>query len=82
MTYEPLIHRDAEFEIEKYSNRISLKLINKITKEFSVREYYFIEEGITLKEITKIDIIIQFLHQDIGLDYFDNEKLLIIDNKK
>lgn len=79
--YELLIHRDAELVAQEYLDRITLKLINKKTKEFSVREYYFIEEGITLKEISKIDVIIQFLHQDIGLDYFDNEKFLVIDNK-
>lgn len=82
MIRELLIHRGAEFEVEQYLDHFVFKLTNKNTNVTSLKEYWFLDEGITLKELTKIEIIIQFMHQDIGLDYFDNEKLLIIDNKE
>lgn len=62
------IHDKADLSYKNFDDRIEIKLVNKDTGETSERIYYKIEEGITVHEAVKIDNILYFMHNEIGLN--------------
>lgn len=69
------IHEKAELSYNEFDNRLELKLTNKETGQTSEKTYYKINEGITITEAMKIDTIIYFMHNDIGLNLWGSKEI-------
>lgn len=66
--YKLRVHDDADLSSIEFDDRIEFKLVNNITGKTSKRNYYKLTEGITINEAVKIDTIIYYMHNEIGLN--------------
>ena len=65
------IHENATFSFEDFEDRLELKLTNKETGLVSQRPYYKLEEGLSVHEAHKINMILRNMSREIGLDLWN-----------
>ena len=68
------IHEKATFSFEEFEDRLELKLTNNETGNVSQRPYYKLkDEPFSVNEASKIDIILYFMSNEIGLNLWNSK---------
>lgn len=70
--YSIRVHDKAELTCEEFEDKLELSLRNKDTGDLVKRSYYKLETGINTKEAMKIDTIVYYMHNEIGLNLWKN----------
>lgn len=69
--YSIRVHEKAELSCEEFEDKLELSLKNKETGELVKKSYYKLDTGMSMTEAVKIDTIVYHMHNEIGLDLWD-----------